>query len=61
MHLLEKLERKIPSVIFQLLMSKAYAKATTFRTNFDFMNSPEKFRIYGDKTGNFYILVHAVR
>ena len=42
MHLLEKLERKIPSVIFQLLMSKAYGRATTFRTNFDFMNTVQK-------------------
>jgi len=39
--------------MFQLLMSKAYGETTTFNTNFDFMTTVQKFRIYCDKTRTF--------
>ena len=52
----------LPSVIYQLLMSKAHGKTTTFSTNFDFMNTAQKnFEFIVTKQGNFYIILHAVR
>src|SRR6218665_257393 len=34
-------------------MSKAYGKTPTFSTNFDFMTTAKKIRIYCDKTRKF--------